>query len=247
MPQYPVTNQHEEVAGVDEESRTGAWRRKGLGWKPYWDPRDRDHLMISHLRRDLAGVAVPEERLWRIGPILDQGEAGACVGFAWRAWMSARPIASDPEGHIQAREIYLRAQHLDEFPGQEPGMSGTSVRAGAKVMVGEGHLQEYVWSGSADEILAWVRAKGPLVFSTKWFDAMCEPDENGYVYPRGRIAGGHALCMFGVTANDDAHIQQSWGEDHGLDGCIKIGRRTLSYLISQGYVSACAAAQVPQR
>ena len=64
-------------------------------------------------------------------------------------------------------------------------MIGTSVRAGAKVMVREGHLEEYVWSGSADEILAWVRAKGPLVFSTQWFDSMFEPDENGYVYPRG--------------------------------------------------------------
>jgi hypothetical protein len=203
--------------------------------------------MISHLRRDLAGVALPDEKLWRIGLILDQGEEGACVGFAWRAWMSARPIANDPDRHIQARDIYLRAQRVDEFEGQEPRMSGTSVRAGAKVMVEEGHLREYVWSGSADEILTWVRAKGPLVFSTQWFDAMYEPDENGYVYPKGGIAGGHALCMFGVTADDDVHIQQSWGEDHGVDGCIRVSRKTLSYLISQGYVSACAAAQVPRR
>jgi hypothetical protein len=203
--------------------------------------------MISHLRRDLAGVALPDEKLWRIGPILDQGEEGACVGFAWRAWMSARPIANDPDRHIRARDIYLRAQRVDEFEGQEPRMSGTSVRAGAKVMVEEGHLREYVWSGSADEILTWVRAKGPLVFSTQWFDAMYEPDENGYVYPKGGIAGGHALCMFGVTADDDGHIQQSWGEDHGVDGCIRVSRKTLSYLISQGYVSACAAAQVPRR
>lgn len=203
--------------------------------------------MISHLRRDLAGVALPDEKLWRIGPILDQGEEGACVGFAWRAWMSAMPIANEPDRHIQARDIYLRAQRVDEFEGQEPRMSGTSVRAGAKVMVEEGHLREYVWSGSADEILTWVRAKGPLVFSTQWFDAMYEPDENGYVYPKGGIAGGHALCMFGVTADDDVHIQQSWGEDHGVDGCIRVSRKTLSYLISQGYVSACAAAQVPRR
>jgi hypothetical protein len=32
--------------------------------------------------------------------------------------------------------------------------------------------------------------------------------------------------------------------DHGLEGCVKVDRKTLSYLISQGYVSACAAAQV---
>jgi hypothetical protein len=232
---------------VNEESRRATRRRKGLGWKPHWDTRDGDHLMISHLQRDLAGVAVPEEKLWRIGPILDQGEEGACVGFAWRAWMNARPVASDPDEHLQARDIYLRAQLVDEFEGAEPAMSGTSVRAGAKVMVRERHLGEYVWSGSADEILAWVRAKGPLVFSTRWFGSMYEPDRNGYVYARGRNAGGHALCAFGVAANDDLHVQQSWGEDHGLDGCIKVGRKTLSYLISQGYVSACAAAQVPGR
>jgi hypothetical protein len=50
--------------------------------------------------------------------------------------------------------------------------------------------------------------------------------------------------LFGVAANDDAHVQQSWGEDHGLEGCVKVDRKTLSYLISQGFVSACAAAQV---
>ena len=144
--------------------------------------------MISHLRRDLAGV-----------------------GYAWRGWMNARPIVNDPDKHLRVRDIYLRAQLADEFPGREPEMIGTSVRAGAKVMVREGQLEEYVWSGSSDEILAWVRAKGPLVFSTQWFDSMFEPDENGYVYPRGPIAGGHALCLFGVAANDDAHVQQSGG------------------------------------
>jgi hypothetical protein len=194
--------------------------------------------------RDLAGVAVPEEKLWRIGPILDQDESGACVGFAWRAWMNAAPVASNPERHLQARISILRAQLVDEFPGKEPAMSGTSMRAGAKVLVREGYLEEYAWSGSADEILTWVRAKGPLVFSTQWFDFMFDPDEDGYVRARGGIAGGHSLCAFGIATNDDLHIQQSWGEDYSLDGCIKMSRTTLSYLISQGYVSACAAAQV---
>ena len=158
--------------------------------------------------------------------------------------MNAKPIANDPDRHLQARDIYLRAQPVDEFPGREPEVSGTSVTAGAKVMVREGHLEEYVWSGSADEILAWVRAKGPLVFSTQWFDSMFEPNENGYVYPRGPIAGGHALCLFGAAANDETQVQQSWGENHGLEACVKVNRKTLSYLISQGYVSACATAQV---
>jgi hypothetical protein len=232
---------------MSEERETRAYREKGLGWKPYWDERDQDYLMISHLQRDLAGAAVPAEKIWQIGPILDQGREGACVGFAWRAWMNAKPISNNPERLIQARDIYLQAQLVDEFPGQEPTMSGTSVRAAAKVMVREGHLGEYVWSGSADEVLTWVRTKGPLVFSTRWFESMYEPDRNGYVYPRGRVVGGHALCMFGVEENDDAHIQQSWGPDHGIEGCIRMSRKTLSYLVSQGYVSACAAAQIPRR
>jgi hypothetical protein len=230
---------------VSEGNGTSAHR--GLGWRPYWDPRDRNHLMISHLERDLVGMAVPEEKVWQIGPILDQGEEGACVGYAWRAWMNARPIANRPERHIQARDIYHQAQLIDEFPGQEPTLSGTTVRAAAKIMVRDGHLAEYMWSGSADEILTWVRTKGPLVFSTYWFDSMTEPDENGYIEPAGRIVGGHAMCMYGVGANDDALIQQSWGEDHGLEGCIKMRREALSYLVSQGYVSACAAAQVRKR
>ena len=231
---------------MSEETRTGRHRDRGLGWKPYWDERDQDHLMISHLKRDLAGVAVPAEKVWQIGPILDQGREGACVGYAWRAWMNAKPIANKPERLIQARDIYLQAQLIDEFPGQEPTVSGTSVRAAAKIMVRERHLGEYVWSGSADEILTWVRTKGPLVFSTRWFDSMYEPDANGYVYPKGKVVGGHALCMFGVDENDDARIQQSWGQDHGIDGCIKMSRKALSYLVSQGYVSACAAAQIPR-
>lgn len=203
--------------------------------------------MVSYLRRDLAGRAVPDEKLWRIGPILDQGEEDACVGFAWRAWMNATPRANDPERHASARDIYLRAQLVDEFEGQEPEVGGTSVRAGAKVMVEDDHLLEYVWSASAEEILAWVRARGPLVFSTQWFDSMYEPDGDGYVYPRGRVDGGHAMCAFGVAANGDLLVQQSWGEDHGLGGCVKLDRKILERLIRLGCVSACAAAQVPRR
>jgi hypothetical protein len=57
----------------------------------------------------------------------DQGSEGACVGFG-----CARAMSIVDRKRFAAREIYLAAQRVDEWPGES--YSGTSVRAGVDIL-----------------------------------------------------------------------------------------------------------------
>jgi hypothetical protein len=61
----------------------------------------------------------------------DQGSEGACVGFG-----VARMLSHLNRKRYDARDIYRRAQRIDEWPGE--AYSGTSVRAGLDVVREEG-------------------------------------------------------------------------------------------------------------
>ena len=79
-------------------------------------------------------------RWFRNGPILDQGDLGACTGYAMAGALMTRPLykrgrkVSDP----QAKLLYSDATRLDPWPRQwEPedtGSSGLAVCAAAKAL-----------------------------------------------------------------------------------------------------------------
>lgn len=88
----------------------------------------------------------------------NQGAEGACVGFALSRMMTLKNRA-----RYDARWLYKRAQETDEWPGTD--YSGTSVRAGCRILVNEGHktprwteprlaqgIAEYRWATTVEEI-----------------------------------------------------------------------------------------------
>lgn len=92
----------------------------------------------------------------------DQGEEGACVGFAWSRCMSLLN-----RRRYAARWLYQQAQLGDEY-ADTPPEEGTSVRAGGNVLIGQGHervygsrtyaadpaqgIQRFRWATSWDEV-----------------------------------------------------------------------------------------------
>jgi hypothetical protein len=60
---------------------------RGGGWRSRHDERSRSF----GVRRRLLGSAPLTDHLWPVGPILDQGVNGSCVGFGTVAAVNARP------------------------------------------------------------------------------------------------------------------------------------------------------------
>src|SRR5688500_1514111 len=124
----------------------------GLGRIEAKDDRDKNHPM-----RALLPVApiVPFTRLWRTGPILNQGQYPHCVGYSWAGMIASAPLM---RAHVAdaalATRVYHEAQKVDEWPGTD--YEGTSVRAGAKVLEAFGYLEQYVWGESAKEVRDYI-------------------------------------------------------------------------------------------
>ncbi len=167
--------------------------------------------------RALTGTRAPRSYTWRPGPVLNQGQEGACVGFAWTAEALARPKPVPALTDESARGVYRRAQQLDPWPGED--YSGTSVLAGVKAAQELGWYGEYRWAFSLEEALAGVSWAGPGVAGTWWYSGMFDPDSDGYLRPTGQRVGGHAWMVHGVNVKGRYIVMRnSWGTRWGVGG-----------------------------
>lgn len=150
---------------------------------------------------------------WRVPVALDQGNEGACVGFAWAHEAAARPVVIGDVDNDYAFDIYYTAQTVDAWPGED--YQGTSVIAGARVMHDRGLIDEYRWAFSENDLALAVGYKGPAVLGTWWYSGMDIPDAEGYLRPTGAIRGGHAYLAYGYSIKKPGYkIWNSWGTGH---------------------------------
>ena len=207
-------------------------RSYGLGRLIEHDPRSLAYEVPMLLPR-------PEPVLWpRYGPVLDQGNLGACTGFAMAAWLQCAPGCSAPLqasafGPDLARSLYSRATELDRFPGQWPpddtGSSGLAVAKAAKRL---GLIAAYRWAFSWSGLLHALQV-GPVIVGVPWFEGMFDPDPDGVVVASGPVVGGHEFLVRGTTTHFGAlHLvcDNSWGPGWADHGTFYLSQTTWQYL-----------------
>lgn len=210
-------------------------------WKPRFDEKSREYPIRGLMR------VTPKRKtkLWVVGPILDQGQEGACVGFGWTAKILSEPfwfnlkklpkgIPTEPQPF--AFDTYNQAKKIDEYPGED--YEGTSVLAGAKVMQNYGIVKSYSWAFSIDEMIDGLIKKGPVVLGINWYDGMYDAP-NGVLSVSGKIVGGHCITAVGFRVasptfggEDSIILQNSWGPDWGLNGLAEIRVSDMAKLLA---------------
>jgi hypothetical protein len=222
-------------------------------WVPRFDERSRGYSIRSLVP---SGTVRRRNKIWKLGPILDQASEGACVGFGWTAEALANPIGVNLENMLVevprgpdgfARHVYRAAQKIDEWEGE--AYEGTSVLAGAKVMNQLHLLRSYHWAFDIEAVADAVIARGPVVIGIPWYSGMYEAP-GGILTPRGYLVGGHCLVVVGYvkaggkvftpkgnllqnnTDEDTLVLQNSWGSDWGIDGLALIRKTDLKNLLA---------------
>lgn len=220
--------------------------RKGLGYRYIRDPRSDAFLMAPRL---VEAPEPPPEREWPLGPTLDQGREGSCVGHGWAAWINAGDVnggvREHPVDHAYALDIYNWAQNNDEWADTPPA-EGTSVLAGAKACVQFKHLKEgYLWGTTTNDLLLWLGNYGPVVMGSLWLSGM-NPTANGYITPTGKIVGGHCYLCYGymqVTSMNPPRVvlkfQNLWGDSWGDGGKFYVYLNEYETLLGRGNYAMC--------
>jgi hypothetical protein len=195
---------------------------------PHWDDRNEQYLI-----REIVGSPEIRQNIWDLPECLDQGTEGACVGFGWEHELLAEPdrvTGTDP------RSIFHRAQQLDDIPGEN--YEGSTVLGGAKAVQELGHLTEYRWAKSIQDVLAAVSTYGPVVAGIDWYTGMDTVDKDGFIRIRGTVRGGHCVCLHGVVPEPSDRYgwalfgTNSWGPGWGKNGRFKITARDFERLMN---------------
>lgn len=217
----------------------------------FQDPRSRNYPLLTtgDQGRPLRSNA------WRTPYFLDQGQEGACVEFGIVHRLLARYPFLDLERAaliIAKHDIYFPAQRDDywpggAYPGANPHMEGTSVLHGlqaARVAVPK--VQSYRWAFGLEEWLRVIGYKSGLIFGWDWYEGMMTPDDDGFIDSTGASIGGHCLYgervslkfvnnsrTFGALDKEKSYLElhQSWGEDYGIGGRVKIRVESLTRLV----------------
>ena len=162
---------------------------------------------------------------------LDQGVEGMCVGYGLSHALLAEPFQMNKKvvtPKFAREKIYWPAQHDDpwpggSYPGADPYYEGTSVLSGVKVLHREKLIKGYHFAFSFTDLVIGVCYKGPPVIGIKWFEGMQTPDKNGFVFPTGRLVGGHCLIISGINWFDEYFLlHNSWGKKWGIFGQCKV-------------------------
>lgn len=199
---------------------------------PQFDSRNLKYLAIRGIEDQ-----VPINKVWEINVHLDQGQEGACVGFAFGADALAKPNSVSFVDNKYSREVYKAAQKIDEWEGEE--YEGTSTLAGAKVMQKRGFFDRYEWVYTVPELILAVGYKGPALIGVDWYEGMLDTDSNGFIHATGQVLGGHCTLVHEVNIVEGYfRIWNSWSEWWGENGTAKISFEDMALLL-QGYGEAC--------
>lgn len=196
---------------------------------------------VRHDPRSLAyrvgRTAEPKTVRWeRRIPILDQGDLGACTGYATVGVLGTEPFAfMDRRSPDElARFIYSEATRIDPFDGAwEPDDTGSDGLSVAKVATSNGWISGYRHITSIGEAHAAIQ-DGPFIVGTLWMSEMDQPNSDGIVTVGGYPRGGHEYeCLGYDAARDLWEFPNSWSTDFGDGGYFRMDTPSLTWLLGQ--------------
>lgn len=219
-------------------------RDRRLGRRMQLDARSLPFMIERtppELRRPLRSVH------WsRSLPVLDQGDLGACVGYAATGALATEPwdildgvlrlsvytaadFITQAGGYAQA--LYSETTRHDPFPGDwPPDDTGTDGLSVAQVLKARGVIRAYRHASTLRGF-AQLLQDGPVIMGMPWLDTFYDPDGHGRIdaegWEAGGLAGGHEVQVIGLdlydfepTKLEAATFQcvNSWGDSWGLLG-----------------------------
>jgi hypothetical protein len=203
-----------------------------LGRRRQADSRDELYPVRALLRKHLPLIT---HKTWDIsGAWLNQGDSSACVGHGWAHVLADGPLRQYKQGepHVPILDpfwIYDEARKVDAFPGED--YDGTTVRAGADVLLKNGFISAYHWAYDLETLVDAVLHLGPVVVGTTWYEQMFYP-EHGWLKVDGSAAGGHCWKIYYVNTQARYFgMKNSWGRDWGIKGTAKIAFDDMDTLI----------------
>ena len=136
----------------------------------------------------------------------------------WRAKRDAEGVVDFDEGWL-----YTRCKAIDGIPGD-----GTDGRSAMRVLKGSGmkalnrpeppeHFKVAAYYAVPLDLTSMKTALvqyGPLVVGGRWWDSWFRPVKGILPPPGGRVAGGHAVLIFGWdddVASGSLLVRNSWG------------------------------------
>lgn len=174
---------------------------------------------------------IPVNRLWNCESYFDQGQEGACAGFAGGHAMVCDPIVTvyTQQGCF---DLYNEAKKHDHIEGED--YSGTTLLGVGKALKKMGKIERYEWCFGLRDIIMTVGHRGPVVLGVSWYEGMRTPSVDGLIRPTGKVVGGHAIMVQGVNVDFQyAVLHNSWGKSWGHGGNCYVLFSDLEYLLSQ--------------
>jgi hypothetical protein len=185
---------------------------------PHFDPESRSYGI-----RKLIGPTPRYKRIWATRPdALDQGQEGACTGFASAGFLSAAPQKWSTDADM-AEKIFKGAVQIDKLEGRDFGGEGATVLAAMKACQELSYFDSYAWCFGIDDVCDTLVRRGPVILGINWYDGMESPDERGLLTVSGSVAGGHCILANGFWPGhpdfgDIIVLTNSWGNDWGIRG-----------------------------
>lgn len=194
------------------------------------DPRDKLFLATSRFG-DLAEPERKHRKHYTEVVRVDQGKIGQCTMASAAHIVAAGPITQRPyyvnAPHFDTIAAYCRAQEIDRAThgwreptfcqdGRRPGGvgdTGATMRSAAQVLREMGYIGNFWWHATAHEARVYLTNVAPVWFASYWHSGMDRPDHNGFVWPTGRVRGGHAYVLDEIAWESKyVWILNSWGQ-----------------------------------